>query len=86
MIKQLAKDVKDQIAATGSSNLGMSDKTILMKYLQLPKGGKDGLARNADTFYKHVMPNIEQIFKKDRSMTMIQKLEFGQVVNVWQLR
>jgi hypothetical protein len=63
----------------------MSQSDILHKYLRMPKSN-DGLARNEHAFYKSVWPKMEELRKKDRVISVFERMQFGKEIPIWQLK
>ena len=60
---------------------GVSEKDMLEKYFAM---SDRGVQRDEKTFKTMVMPNLEQLRKGDKSISAIERVQFGKPTQVWQ--
>ena len=56
---ELYSALKSDLAGMGRSVQGVSERDMLNKYLALPQGRGDRVARDEGTFTREILPNLE---------------------------
>ena len=69
--KDLFRALKDELEASGVA--GISEKDMIKKYQAMPSDSA-GIGRDESTFRTLVMPLLEQFRRKDRDISVIERV------------